>query len=188
MAVTNALELLVQASPKELHCKQADGTRVIDKLYEACCSAGLVPPQPAAASSTKGAVEHRYCAIFDAALNHGLGCWLIDYVELVVADRHLSSSDSVDAYLLDGEFMKAWCQQHLQQIEQTLAQALASDASLAQFAASVAAHLSRVNALVRILQALQQLRKRDSAKAQVAGAAGRSGRSVERSVAKACTS
>lgn len=182
MAISNALELLVQASPRELHHKQADGTRVVDRLYEACCTSGLVPPQPAAASSTKGAVEHRYCAIFDAALNNGLGCWLIDYVELVVADKHLSSSDSVDAYLLDGEFVKAWCSQHLDQAEATLSQALASDASLAQFAAAAAAQLSRVNALVRILQALQQLRKRDASMAQAGPIAGRLARSSERSV------
>ncbi|GLC41829.1 hypothetical protein PLESTM_001250000 [Pleodorina starrii] len=149
-----ALAVLASCNLKELHLKRADGSRILDSLHATCRAARLIP-----AGTPDGSPRERYLAVFDAALNGGLGCWILDYVEVVCADRHLTSNDPLEAYLLDGGFVKAWAQARLQRAEQAATSALANDASFHAFQAShLQQQLAQMRVLVSVLRSLDRIR------------------------------
>ena len=165
-----ALTALAAANPRELHRRRADGVRLIDGLHEQCRAAGLCPA-PAQAlqwsvsplappSSPPSQEEERYFAVFDAALANRLGVWVIDYVELVCADRYLTSNDPLEAWLLDGEFVKAWCSTCLKRAEQAAVGSLTSDQTFAAFSASgqLQQQLAQARVLAGVLRSLDRIR------------------------------
>lgn len=162
LAPPAGLAALASCNLKELHLKRADGSRMLDTLYQACRSSGQIPV---------GAPEHstptdRYLAVFDAALHSCMGCWILDYVQLVCADRHLTSNDPLEAYLLDGGFVKTWAQGCLQRAEAQVSAALQTDAAFRSCEEQLQRQLSQARVLVAVLRALDAIR---------AGAAGGQG-------------
>jgi len=152
MAATAVLQQFVVHSLKELHHRRGDGTRVLDAIYEACSSSGLVKK---AATD----VRSRYERVFDAALESLMGCWIIDYVEEVCGDRHLTSNDPVDAQLLDGQFVKEWCQSTLQHMESELVTTLKNEQLFQQFQTrELQKQIGKANVLVDVLHALARIR------------------------------
>lgn len=163
-AASSALAALVAANPRELHRRRADGSRLLDSLYETCRVAGLCPPARGGAGAAAGrpgasADEERYFLVFDAALQNQLGCWVQDYVEVVCADRHLTSNDPLEAWLLDGDLVKAWSCACLQRAEQAAVAALTSDHAFGAFAATqLQQQLAQARVLVSVLKALDRIR------------------------------
>ncbi|KXZ46899.1 hypothetical protein GPECTOR_39g393 [Gonium pectorale] len=153
-AAASALSALAACNLKELHLKRADGSRILDSLHATCRSAGLIPH-----GTPDATPKERYLAVFDAALTGGLGCWILDYVEVVCADRHLTSNDPLEAYLLDGGFVKAWAQAALQAAEQAATSALQSDSAFLAFQAGpLQRQLSQIRILTTVLRALDRIR------------------------------
>lgn len=149
-----ALHVLASCNLKELHLKRADGSRILDSLHATCRAAGLI-----ATGTPDGSPRDRYLAVFDAALCNDLGCWVLDYVEVVCADRHLTSNDPLEAYLLDGGFVKAWAQACLQRAEQVSTSALIDDASFCKFQTEgLPKHLAQMRLLVSLLRSLDRIR------------------------------
>lgn len=96
--------------------------------------------------------------VFDVALEH-MGCWVIDYVEEVCGDPALTSNDPAEAQLLDGEFVRSWCEKTLQQIESAVVAALMSDQQFRQFQATqLHTELGKVSILLSVLEALERIR------------------------------
>ena len=78
----------------------------------------------------------------------------------------------MEAYLLDGEFVKAWCQQNLATAEQAVVSALTNEQSYSAFVTgSLGSYLSKVNVLVRVLQALDGIRAREAQAASATSSA-----------------
>lgn len=145
------LSLLTDVNLKDLHKKRSDGMRIIDSLYEAYRGHGAIPHE---AKDTK----ERYFSVFDVAMQCRLGCWVQDYVEVVCADRYLASNDPLEAQLLDGNFIKEWCQRCLQRSETDVVTALKSESLFKQFCSrSLQQELSSANTLVNVLAALDRL-------------------------------
>jgi hypothetical protein len=91
-----AVDLLIQVAPREAYRKTADGTRRYAGVYRQAVAAGVLP----ARSVDEVQALH---AVFDLAVEHGYGAWVLDYVEEVCSDEYCTSNDPVEAYLLDGE-------------------------------------------------------------------------------------
>ncbi|GIL57382.1 hypothetical protein Vafri_12634 [Volvox africanus] len=148
------LDVLSSCSLKELHLKRADGNRIMDSLYKTCITKKLIP-----SSNPAGNSYQCYVAVFDAALNGGLGLWILDYVEVVCADRYLTSSDPLEAQLLDGGFVKDWAQGRLKRAEEVIDAALGSDAALSTFQSSqLQQQLAQMRVLVSVLRSLDRIR------------------------------
>ncbi|KAG2435928.1 hypothetical protein HXX76_007123 [Chlamydomonas incerta] len=150
-----ALSQLASCNLKELHLKRADGSRILDSLHATCRAANVIP-----ASAPDATPKERYLAVFDAALAGGLGCWILDYVEVVCADRHLTSNDPLEAYLLDGGFVKAWAAACLARAEQAATSALTADMAFHSFQSSgqLQGQLAQTRVLVAVLRALDRIR------------------------------
>lgn len=99
--IDSALRLLNSVAPAE-YVQRSEGTRSVRSLYERLRSANITVLQ---AASDVDALH----AVFDVALNKGLGCLILDYIEEVCDSRTMVSSDPVDAMLLDGETVWRWC-------------------------------------------------------------------------------
>lgn len=80
MAAMEVLESLAETPPAALLAKQASGQSALRELYGGAAAAGLVP----AGASDDIARLH---ALFDVALDHGLGGLVRDYVAEVGAER-----------------------------------------------------------------------------------------------------
>ncbi|KAG2433091.1 hypothetical protein HYH02_012794 [Chlamydomonas schloesseri] len=162
-----ALSQLASCNLKELHLKRADGSRILDSLHATCRAANVIP-----ATAPDATPKERYLAVFDAALGGGLGCWILDYVEVVCADRHLTSNDPLEAYLLDGGFVKAWAAACLQRAEQAATSALTADMAFHSFQASgqLQAQLAQTRVLVAVLRALDRIRAAAAGGAVASGA------------------
>lgn len=146
------LSTLQSANLKELHLLRDDGSSNADLLYEACVSSGLT-------SGGARAPKDKYEALFNAALEPGLGCWVIDYVELVCADRLLTSDDPGQAQLLDGEFVRGWAAKALESIEAGAVGALKSDQAFADYVeGQLQQDLRKVSHLKLVLEALKRIR------------------------------
>lgn len=163
-----ALSQLASCNLKELHLKRADGSRILDSLHASCRAAKVIP-----ASAPDATPKERYLAVFDAALAGGLGCWILDYVEVVCADRHLTSNDPLEAYLLDGGFVKAWAAACLARAEQAATSALTADMAFHSFQSSgqLQGQLAQTRVLVAVLRALDRIRAA-AAGGAMAGVAG----------------
>jgi hypothetical protein len=147
------LSVLAAANLKELHYQRDDGTRNIDALYSSCVRSGLIEAQAGVARETD-----KYERVFSVALDHMFGCWVIDFVEEVCGDRLLTSNDPTEAQLLDGEFVRRWCQKTLAQIEGELVAALKSDLVFQEYQGrQVAKDLGRVSMLRSVLDALDRI-------------------------------
>lgn len=153
MAQRSALLQLLASQPlKELHHRRSDGTRQIDELYAACSSSGLI-------ASPANDVRSRYECVFDVALSASFGVWLIDYVEEVCGDTTLLSNDPAEAQLLDGEFVRAWCEKALHGIEASVVAALKSEQLFQHYLAKqLHREQGKVAVLLSVLQALQRIR------------------------------
>ncbi|GIL89720.1 hypothetical protein Vretifemale_17493 [Volvox reticuliferus] len=148
------LDVLGSCNLKELHLKRADGNRTMDFLHKTCIVKKLIPSNAPAGNSYQC-----YVAVFDAALNGGLGLWILDYVEVVCADRYLTSSDPLEAQLLDGGFVKDWAQGRLKRAEDVIEAALGSDAALSTFQSSqLQQQLAQMRMLVSVLRSLDRIR------------------------------
>ena len=97
------LQQLAEADPRELHLRQADGRRALSHLHDAAVAAGLAP---GGGASTE---LQQLRALFDAAVQHGLGAFVLDYAQCVALDPGLTSRDPLEAHLLDAGLLQAWC-------------------------------------------------------------------------------
>ena len=97
----SALQQLASMPPAE-YVQRSDGTRSVRTLYQQLQQANLITSE---AASDVEALH----AVFNVALNKGLGCLILDYIEEVCDSRTMVSSDPVDALLLDGETIRQWC-------------------------------------------------------------------------------
>lgn len=97
----SALQDLATIAPAEF-VQRSDGTRSVRSLYQRLQKANLI------AHEVASDVEALH-AVFDVALNKGLGCLILDYIEEVCDSRTMVSSDPMDAMLLDGETVRQWC-------------------------------------------------------------------------------
>lgn len=98
VTLNDVLAELANTSPKTYLQRSPSGFSHLQDLYQQCIEADLVPA--AAVASDDIARLH---SLFDVALDHGMGSLVLDYVNEVCADRLLTSSDPVAAFLLDGE-------------------------------------------------------------------------------------
>lgn len=74
------------------------------------------------------------------------------------ADQHLASHDPTEAQLLDGQFVKEWCQSVLRESQEQLQSALQTDAQLAAYiTVQLQRELSKANVLVSVLNALGRI-------------------------------
>eukprot|EP00798_Chlamydomonas_sp_ICE-L_P000447 gene447-1848_t len=156
MAPRDALNALAEFNLKELHLiKRSDGSRNVDLLCDKFLSAGLVP------SNLRGSGDVRkvYCAIFDLALSHSFGCWIVDFVIEVCADRHLASDDPLEAQLLDGRLVADWSQSTLALMETDLVATLKNEVAFLDFVntGKLERELGRCNALINILRTLDSI-------------------------------
>lgn len=108
MSLHDALASLASTPPRQYLQRTDAGTSILQELHQQCIEAGLVPATAAATDDIS-----RLHALFDVCLDHGLGSLVLDYVSDVCADRLLTSSDPVAAFLLDGECVRRWCQKTL---------------------------------------------------------------------------
>lgn len=129
----HALEALAAEPPRNYLERPRGGTSVLQHLYELAASAGLLPEE---------AVDDvaRLHGLFDVALSYGMGSLVCDYIAevcggvqvppsvprgrrpqglcasnhlQVCSDRLLTSSDPVEAFLLDGECVRQWASKKL---------------------------------------------------------------------------
>ncbi|MEW5320306.1 MAG: hypothetical protein WDW38_011388 [Sanguina aurantia] len=161
------LQLLIDCDPRELHRKRSDGRRVIDTLHEALISQNLIKDPQWALTSQSGThagpptqtAEQQYRDVFDAALEHGLGVWVQDFVELVCGDVTLTSNDPLEAFLLDGGFVRSWARSRLQRLQKQLGQALDPQAAALSGVslASVTQQLGQLNVVAALLLSLDRI-------------------------------
>jgi hypothetical protein len=90
------VDLLIQLAPREALKKGADGHRRYASVHRQAVAAGVLP------SRSVDEVQALH-GVFDLAVEHGYGAWVLDYVEEVCSDAYCTSNDPVEAYLLDGE-------------------------------------------------------------------------------------
>lgn len=138
----SAFNALASIQPADYALK-ANGTRAVRSLYQGLQAAGL---STHAAASDVDALH----IVFDVALNKGLGCLILDYIEEVCDSRTMVSSDPVDALLLDGETVRQWCIAATQRSRATVAQQL-NQARLEQMTPSSTQILQHESASVRML-------------------------------------
>ncbi|BDA43683.1 E3 ubiquitin-protein ligase HOS1 [Coccomyxa sp. Obi] len=144
----SALQRLAAVAPRDLVRVTQSGRRLFHELLLQCRAAGLT-----AGPNSEHDVAHLH-ALFDVALQYGLGSLVYDYVVEVCSDKYCTSSDALEAYLLDGECVKKWCHAALERehshILQGLTRGLASLASQGE----LYRHVGRLTSLVSILEAL----------------------------------
>lgn len=76
----------------------------------------------------------------------------------VCGDQHLASHDPMEAQLLDGGFVKDWCQASLAASQEQLRSALASDTQLSTYVSHhLQRELSKAHVIVSVLQALGRI-------------------------------
>lgn len=102
-APDDVLAALAATPPRQYLQRSDAGVSVLQALYQQCVGAGL------ASEHTSDDIA-RLHGLWDVALEHGLGSLVLDYVHDVCSDRLLTSSDPVEAFLLDGECVRRWCQ------------------------------------------------------------------------------
>ncbi|KAK9824980.1 hypothetical protein WJX81_002675 [Elliptochloris bilobata] len=139
------LERLADTPPRELARTGADDRRVLHSLFLQCRAAGLT----GAPGSNDVARLH---ALFDVALGHGLGSLVVDYVVEVCSDRFYTSSDALEAYLLDGECVKKWAAGALVQVHSWLSTGLVRPGGVD--VGALRSQLGRTNSIVLVLRAL----------------------------------
>jgi hypothetical protein len=109
MTPLDALTALASTPPRQyLQRSEASESSTLQHLYNQCVEAGLLPASAAAIDDIT-----RLHSLFDVALDHGMGSLVLDHVVDVCADRLLTSSDPVQAFLLDGECVRRWCHKTL---------------------------------------------------------------------------
>lgn len=147
-----ALDALAGSRPGDwLTQRSESGSRLLHTLHEQCSAAGLTPQSVA---QDDVATLH---ALFDVALEQGLGELLVDYVVEVCSDPFLTSADPVDAYLMDGRCMQQWAHRALRSSRARLLQALQQERLAAPGTATVlAAEAGRLHSLGLVLRALAQ--------------------------------
>jgi hypothetical protein len=90
------IDALITIAPRDAYKRTSDGSRRYASVYRQAVAAGLLP----ARTLDDAATLH---AIFDLAVDHGFGSWVLDYVEEVCSDEYCTSNDPVEAYLVDGD-------------------------------------------------------------------------------------
>lgn len=76
------------------------------------------------------------------------------------ADTHLTSNDPLEAYLLDGGFVREWCRRTLAATEASAGGALRSDAALRTYLdrPGLLRDLANAGTMVSVLRALDRIR------------------------------
>ncbi|KAL4434490.1 hypothetical protein ABPG75_000931 [Micractinium tetrahymenae] len=145
------LEALAETPPRAYLQRAPSEQSVLRELYQQAAETDL------AARSAPDDIA-RLHALFDVALDHGLGGLVRDYLAEVCSDRLLTSSDPVEAFLLDAECVRRWVQKLLAVSRGRLASWLArglSGAALGGGSAGVMAkELGRLQMLQLIAEAL----------------------------------
>ena len=88
-AAADFLEQLAETAPKAYLQRQPSGQSLLRELYAHAAEAGLLP------AGAGGDDIARLHALFDVALDHGMGGLVRDYVAEVKGGRALSVIDSV---------------------------------------------------------------------------------------------
>mmetsp|Transcript_11447 Transcript_11447/g.70323 ORF Transcript_11447/g.70323 Transcript_11447/m.70323 type:complete len:659 (+) Transcript_11447:279-2255(+) len=78
----------------------------VDELHEACEAEGRRDKRKV--GTRRKDKKTKLQEIFDVAIQHGIGCLVVNYAIDVCMDAHVISSDAEDAYLMDGEMLAEW--------------------------------------------------------------------------------
>ena len=73
--MAEVIDTLITIAPREAFKRTSDGTRRYASLYRQAVAAGLL----AAKAADDVQALH---AVFDLAVDHGFGSWVLDYVEV----------------------------------------------------------------------------------------------------------
>ncbi|EIE19378.1 hypothetical protein COCSUDRAFT_44718 [Coccomyxa subellipsoidea C-169] len=146
----SALQKLAAVAPRDLVRVTQSGRRLFHDLLLQCRAAGLT-----AAPNSDNDVAHLH-ALFDVALQYGLGSLVYDYVVEVCSDKYCTSSDALEAYLLDGECVKKWCHSALEREHSHILQGLTRGLASLATKGDLYRHVGRLISLVSILEALGQ--------------------------------
>ncbi|PRW59389.1 E3 ubiquitin- ligase HOS1 [Chlorella sorokiniana] len=148
-AAVEFLEQFAETAPKAYLQRQPSGQSLLRELYAHAAEAGLVP------AGAGGDDIARLHALFDVALDHGMGGLVRDYVAEVCSDRLLTSSDPVEAFLLDGECVRRWVQKLLAVSRSRLASWLARGLASLSSAGLLPKELARLRMLQLVAEDLQ---------------------------------
>mmetsp|Transcript_37648 Transcript_37648/g.89434 ORF Transcript_37648/g.89434 Transcript_37648/m.89434 type:complete len:704 (-) Transcript_37648:227-2338(-) len=101
------LEKLARADLLGLLARTSSGERGLVSLYKECKAGGLLVGMSVAEYEMDDI--KRLQTLFSIALDHGLACFVVDYVNEVCHNEYAASSDAYEAHLMDAEMVRGWC-------------------------------------------------------------------------------
>ncbi|GAB4815684.1 hypothetical protein N2152v2_002730 [Parachlorella kessleri] len=166
----DALAALAATPPRQYVQRLETGASTLQELYARCLEAGVLPATAAALDDIS-----RLHSLFDLALDHGLGSLVLDYVTDVCGDRLLTSSDPVQAFLMDGECVRRWCHKAIAISKGRLTSWLGRGLGFISSSGTLPKEIAKLRALQLVVQALSP----SAEQGQQAGSAAAEGAEVQ---------